>query len=97
MAAVVFLKLNGVRLRPDEKGYKALILGIAKGKAGKARRAEFFRRNTAKGRVAASRFRGTSMTEGMIRRAVSGRRRHSMNTFPNREVLIMKCALDSSA
>ncbi|HOX07707.1 MAG TPA: type II toxin-antitoxin system death-on-curing family toxin [Planctomycetota bacterium] len=46
VAAVVFLKLNDVRLKPDEGGYEALIMGVANGRTGKAEIAEFFWRNT---------------------------------------------------
>ncbi len=47
VAAVVFLKLNGVRLKPDEAGYEALIMGAAQGRVGKSELAGFFRGSTA--------------------------------------------------
>jgi death-on-curing protein len=47
VAAAVFLKLSGIRLRPDEGGYEALIMGVAQGRVGKAELAGFFRGNTA--------------------------------------------------
>ena len=42
-AAVVFLKLNGVRLRPDEEGLERLTLRVAAGEAKHEEVAEFFR------------------------------------------------------
>lgn len=42
-AAIVFLKLNGARLRVDEQGLGDLTLAVADGRATKPQAAEFFR------------------------------------------------------
>jgi death-on-curing protein len=43
VAAVVFLKLNDVRLKPEEERYEKLIMAVAEGRSSKPELAAFFR------------------------------------------------------
>ena len=44
VTAIVFLAMNDITLRADNEGLEALVRDVARGKADKARIAEFFRR-----------------------------------------------------
>lgn len=46
VAAIVFLDLNGIELRADEKTFEQLVLDVAQGQADKGRVARFFRDNS---------------------------------------------------
>ncbi len=45
VAAVMFLRMNDLKVTADEAGLEALVRDVAEGRAGKAEVAEFFRRN----------------------------------------------------
>jgi len=45
VAAVVFLRMNGLRISADEAAFEALVRDVAGGKTSKAEIAEFFRQN----------------------------------------------------
>ena len=52
VAAVMFLRMNNLKVTADEAGLEALVRDVAEGRAGKAEVAEFFRRTAVDSRQA---------------------------------------------
>lgn len=46
VAAILFLELNGHTLTASEKGFENIVIGVAAGKIGKIKIAEFFKKHT---------------------------------------------------